>query len=563
MHIKFRKSKGNHLSKEKETDILPQGKNESTYFKVPSNGKYILKYSLCLRLASVILVQSYFVPDEYWQSLEIAHLNVFGYGYKTWEWSKGIRNYCYPSLIALTYLLLKILNLDTVYFLVTLPRVLQALSSSAGDYLLYIFVKRVYGNQRAFYAFILQLSSWFIFYNGSRTLTNTTEMTLVIVGIGIYNWHIFQKTNESREISGHSGLSLICGLSFCGLSCVVRPSAALIWLPVILCEVFHDFIHKRSLGLIRTGAITGLVILFVSTLVDSIFYGNLIFVHWNFFRFNVLQGMSSFYGSHSWHWYFTQGLPVVLFTNLPLVVFTVFKSEVKRNELALWCLTLLYIAGLSFVSHKEFRFLLPCIPFVHCIASKWFCDFVGQRRSEHGEDKPSPEDENQDFIIVRKKSMVVLVFLGILNLFVALYFGLVHQRGTLDVMRFLRSDLKEKTADSAVLFLMPCHSTPYYSHLHINVKMRFLECHPSTEPNYVEEADSFYQNSTAWLHSQYDRTKNPFPTHVILFNVLLKDSGVTSFLNRNSFFECIRYFHTHFPEGRVGTHVVAFCRDTL
>ena len=348
MHIKSRKSKGNQLSKEKETNILPSEQNESTFFKVPFNGQCIFKYSLCLRLASVFLVQSYFVPDEYWQSLEIAHLKVFGYGYKTWEWSKGIRSYCYPSLVALTYLLLKILNLDTVYLLVTLPRVLQALLSSAGDYFLYIFAKRVFGNHRAFYAFILQLSSWFIFYNGSRTLTNTTEMSLVIVGIGIYNWHIFQKTDESREFTGHSGLSLICGLSFCGLSCVVRPTASLIWLPVTLFEVFHDFIHKRSVDLIRTGVITGLLMLFVSTLVDSIFYGKLILVHWNFFCFNVLQGMSSFYGSHPWHWYFTQGLPVVLFTNLPLVVFAVFKSEVKRNELALWCLTLLYIAGLRY-----------------------------------------------------------------------------------------------------------------------------------------------------------------------------------------------------------------------
>jgi GPI mannosyltransferase 3 len=30
----------------------------------------------------------------------------------------------------------------------------------------------------------------------------------------------------------------------------------------------------------------------------------------------------------------------------------------------------------------------------------------------------------------------------------------------------------------SVLFLMPCHSTPYYSTLHYNLPMRFLDCTP-------------------------------------------------------------------------------------
>ena len=36
-----------------------------------------------LRLASAVLNQTAFVPDEYWQSLEIAHRMVFGYPFQT------------------------------------------------------------------------------------------------------------------------------------------------------------------------------------------------------------------------------------------------------------------------------------------------------------------------------------------------------------------------------------------------------------------------------------------------------------------------------------------------
>lgn len=65
-----------------------------------------------IRLASVWLVQTSYVPDEYWQSLEVAHRISYGYGYLTWEWVLGLRSYLYPSLIALLYKLLEVVRLD-------------------------------------------------------------------------------------------------------------------------------------------------------------------------------------------------------------------------------------------------------------------------------------------------------------------------------------------------------------------------------------------------------------------------------------------------------------------
>lgn len=39
---------------------------------------YVFALILAVRLASVFIVQTYFVPDEYWQSLEVAHKLTFG-----------------------------------------------------------------------------------------------------------------------------------------------------------------------------------------------------------------------------------------------------------------------------------------------------------------------------------------------------------------------------------------------------------------------------------------------------------------------------------------------------
>ena len=51
------------------------------------------------------------------------------------------------------------------------------------------------------------------------------------------------------------------------------------------------------------------------------------------------------------------------------------------------------------------------------------------------------------------------------------------QRGTEDVMNHLAKEAVSEKVKS-ILFLMPCHSTPYYSTLHRNLPMRFLDCTP-------------------------------------------------------------------------------------
>jgi phosphatidylinositol glycan class B len=40
-------------------------------------------------------------------------------------------------------------------------------------------------------------------------------------------------------------------------------------------------------------------------------YGSPMCVPWNFFRVNVLSGVSAHYGVHPPHWYVTQGIPVI------------------------------------------------------------------------------------------------------------------------------------------------------------------------------------------------------------------------------------------------------------
>ncbi|VEL31024.1 unnamed protein product, partial [Protopolystoma xenopodis] len=50
---------------------------------------------------------------------------------------------------------------------------------------------------------------------------------------------------------------------------------------------------------------------------DRLFYGRWTCSLVNFLHFNMLADAGAFYGVHAWHWYITEGLPVLLSGQLP------------------------------------------------------------------------------------------------------------------------------------------------------------------------------------------------------------------------------------------------------
>ncbi|TRY90141.1 hypothetical protein DNTS_033334 [Danionella cerebrum] len=488
-------------------------------------GISISVFIVIFRLINCFLVQSSFVPDEYWQSLEIAHRMVFGYPCemntiilmkRTWEWKEGIRGYSFPLLYALMYKLLQLMNYDTVYLLVLVPQVFQAFLAAFADVKLYQLVLQWESPEVAKWTCLSQLCSWFTWFCCSRTLTNSTETALTTLALYYYPLP-GSKTHNSWKY-----------LSLVSLAVVVRPTALIVWFPLLL---YHFCIEQEKLKLIAMEIIPiATVALGASSLIDSVFYGKWILVQWRFLKFNVLHSVSEFYGWHPWHWYLSQGLPVVIGPHLPLVLHG-FLTSTRKHTLLL--LTVVWTTGVySLLAHKEFRFVYPVLPFCMVFSGMSLSKLQRWRKAAAG---------------------ALLLF----NLIPAFYTGLIHQRGALDVMQHLQTLCEETEAQ--VLFLMPCHSTPLYSHLHCPLKLRFLECPPDLtgSDGYLDEAELFYSNPLQWLETSFP-SKSTLPSHLVLFNSL--ETEIFSFLEKHRFRKQAQVFHTHFPEGRVGTHILLYAR---
>ncbi|XP_055373326.1 GPI mannosyltransferase 3 [Condylostylus longicornis] len=483
---------------------------------------------LTVRVASVFIVKTFYVPDEYWQSLEVAHKLVFGYGYLTWEWLEGIRSYIYPVIIAGLYKILALIHLDLVEYLVISPRFLQALLSSYADYRFYIWT----GKKK--WSIFLLLITFFWFYCGSRTLANTFETALSTIALSYFPWDKRDKTSY---------------LWFVGTCCYIRPTAAIVWLPLCLNHLLSTKLSKTELILKRFVPI-GLIIFSIGIAIDSYFYGKLILTPWEFIKFNYLLGIGSFYGTHPWHWYFLTGLPSILGVNyLPFligVIQTIRNKEMYIIRKQLLITIFITLITYSIFQHKEFRFILILLP---------LCLYISVDTLVRWSYKAS-----------KWAVWVVAIILLIGNAIPNYYLSLVHQRGTLEVMPFLAEISKvytdEVNSRANILFLMPCHSTPYYSHIHQNVTLRFLTCNPNIhmKQNYIDEAELFYRAPDRWLRSHIPSyPKTAMPTHVVLFDSL--ESKISDFLT--NYYLIDRIHHTDYADERVGNYVLVFERKNL
>ncbi|KAH8481943.1 hypothetical protein H0E87_029412 [Populus deltoides] len=510
----------------KNPDISIQKGYKSQKSNFFSSERNIFTLCLAFRIVNSLLIQTYFNPDEHWQALEVAHRIVFGYGHLTWEWRKGIRSYFHPLLFAVLYKVLALFGLDTPWFMAHAPRLLQALFSAVGDLYFYKLSNAIFGNFVAKWALFSQLANWFMFFCFNRTLSNSLETVLTLVGL--YYWPCMRASPSKVPLVLRKW-----GLAIAALACAIRPTSAITWVYVGLLElaVTCDRLKFLVLEVVPIGAL----VLALSCLLDRLMYGSWVIVPLNFLKFNFLSSGGDYYGTHKWHWYFSQGLTVMLFTFLPFSIAGSIKSKCwKLSGLIAWVLIVYSIQG-----HKEFRFVLPMLP-IALMFSGYSLSVMAKSDSDSRR-KGSP---NSRMKRPSKVGFAIFVLLAT-NIPMALYMSLVHQRGTEDVMIYLSKEAQNEKV-KGILFLMPCHATPYYSTLHYDLPMRILDCSPSEEKGIPDESDHFMMDPVSFVSTLM--TNGSLPSHVVLFDS--EEKLLRDFLISHSFIEIRRFFHAHFKVDR-------------
>ena len=309
----------------------------------------------------------------------------------------------------------------------------------------------------------------------------------------------------------------------------------------------------------------------ISVISDRGFYGTWTFPPLNFLYFNISQGLAIFYGRNRPDYYLTEGIPLLVTTALPFTLYGIYQSlfarssttdrrgsmSVNRNLTMMICGV---VVTLSLVAHKEVRFIYPLLPAIHIITAQPLYRFASCPRT-----------------LYRTMISILLV----VNVVFSLYISLVHQRGVMDVMHFLRIrhearlQLVDANATTTVGFLMPCHSTPWRSHLvHVSINAWALSCEPplhvpiADRDLYEDEADLFYRTKVGWLRENLregegegdsDDGRKSWPEHLVLFEQLRP--SIEGEMRAKGYRECWRGFNSHWHDDarRMGD-VLVWCR---
>ncbi|KAK9478253.1 Alg9-like mannosyltransferase family-domain-containing protein [Lipomyces japonicus] len=472
---------------------------------------------LSFRLFNALSLRTYFQPDEFWQALEPAHRLVYGYGYLTWEWRDGLRSIAHPLLFAAIYKINELLRLGETG-LIHGPKVLQAIFAAIADYQVILFSKQNYGYEISQISTIITVTSAFNFFVSCRTFSNSLEMTLLITGLRY--WPI-----KTAEISINIK-NVAKALALAAIACVLRPTNALIWAYLGMELV----VRLKALAPIFTAIAIGSVVFLANALVDIWYYGEVTFPVLNFIKFNLVESLSLFYGANRKLYYLIEAIPQLLTVQTPFFFHGLYLA--RRSVLARASIFVVVIY--SVVSHKEVRFIFPLLPIFHVLSALSI-------------------KKLRIFQWPRLRWAFVFALL-VINLPLTIYASFVHQRGVIDVTTYIR-----RTPEiSSVGFLMPCHSTPWMSHIHrSDISAWFLTCEPPRSSvdisAYRDEADQFYDDPFLFLNTHFpalnessendiSRFKFNWPSHIVIFGAL--ENTFKGFVG-NSYIEVQRLFNSH------------------
>jgi Alg9-like mannosyltransferase family len=154
-------------------------------FSTPALSKLFI-LMLLFRIYNSLLLATFFDPDEYYQSLEVAHNIVFGRGYLTWEWTHAIRGFAHPSIFVGVYSLVKWMGLEGTDAVVYAPKITQAVFAAVSDLFTFMLAFKMFGPESARWTYTCMIGSWFNFYTLCRTYSNSMETS--IMAVALYFW---------------------------------------------------------------------------------------------------------------------------------------------------------------------------------------------------------------------------------------------------------------------------------------------------------------------------------------------------------------------------------------
>ncbi|KAL8280641.1 hypothetical protein RQP46_006964 [Phenoliferia psychrophenolica] len=244
----------------------------------------------------------------------------------------------------------------------TLLRLVLAALSCASLIFLARRVRDSFGASTAQTFLLLTSTQFHLLFYASRTLPNMFAFPLVQVAMAMIVAPWVKRTKRGKG----SVVEVLESFAVLTLAAVVMRLEILAFLAPLAFESLSKGVVTLS-ELIKVGIVATVASVGLTVGVDSYFWGEWVWPEGAGILFNVVEGHSSDWGVSPWHYYFTSSLPKIFGLGLPFAFLSVLIDR-RARRIAYPAFT--FIALLSLLAHKEWRFFVYAIPAINiCVAS--------------------------------------------------------------------------------------------------------------------------------------------------------------------------------------------------
>jgi len=312
-----------------------------------------LRRSLVLLGAATLVTawfsQLFYHPDEHFQILEFMSwkLGITPVSELPWEFSSRIRPWLHPLLyflIAKPLILLGVKDTFTIVFFLRLATGLVSLAALA------VFVRALLPTiedeteKRTFVRYLPLFG--FLPYLFVRTSSEAMSAAFFAIGLGLA---IGEKSTRRLALAG----------LFCGLAFECRYQVAFMGLGLFAWLLIMARVRLAGLAAFLGG---GFCTLLLGALADRWGYGAWVFPPYNYFHFNIVQGVAAKQFGTEPVFAFLYLMPAQIFFAITLILMAALVAMWLRNPRhPLTWATLPFVLAHMAVAHKEARFLFPMV----------------------------------------------------------------------------------------------------------------------------------------------------------------------------------------------------------
>ncbi|KAL0270183.1 UNVERIFIED_CONTAM: hypothetical protein PYX00_007672 [Menopon gallinae] len=209
-------------------------------------------------------------------------------------------------------------------------------------------VQTIFGKPTSKWYFWITISQYHFMYYLSRPLPNIMAMPLVLLALS--SWLKRKHTNF---------------IIYSGAAIILFRAELVLFLGIILLFEFYNC-SLDVVKFLKIAVPAGVVILTATVVVDSIFWGRLVWPEGEVLWFNTVLNKSGEWGTSPFPWYFYSAIPRAMAFSIFLVpVGALYDQRIIRLILP----AIMFVFLFSFLPHKELRFIIYIFPLMNVSAA--------------------------------------------------------------------------------------------------------------------------------------------------------------------------------------------------